>query len=495
MFLLYVLTLKYFLEFFFWHRDCFEIGEETTEGLPPMVINTNVEAQRTAGHLLESQKNLQKSLSKLSSGSKIINASDDAAGLAVSSRIESQLRRISSVTNNLGNAMSLTQTQDGYIKNMDHALTRMTELAMLAQDTTKQGEDLALYNEEFQQLMDYVIASRDKEFNGVKLFDGTILNVTIDPQGNTFPVGGIDLKASVFESALQKQSWTLTSEAWAVSKSGYVLNQDTYKMQDTAYKLNSDLWYNGGTWSTSDPGGGAVKYSAGTFVQTVADQPAGGSTLTTNPPAANVQKFLAGHYTTSDLTDPNIGNGLFNATTFNVDGSVNSLNQFVKKLSGAFIGADPVGAGDLEYQHRGSIAKGHIINVDPDTEDTGATKHFQGATIQSQQNLAAFAADAGGVKITTTASAISALSVLQAALSQLHMERASMGAIQQRIEFTSQQLMTTQQNLTEAKSRITDVDMAAETTEYAKHQILVQSGTQMLREANRLPQTALELLR
>ena len=70
-----------------------------------------------------------------------------------------------------------------------------------------------------------------------------------------------------------------------------------------------------------------------------------------------------------------------------------------------------------------------------------------------------------------------------------------MGAIQQRIEFTSQQLMTTQQNLTEAKSRITDVDVAAETTEYAKQQILVQSGTQMLREANRLPQTALELLR
>jgi len=460
-----------------------------------MVINTNIEAQRTAGHLLESQKSLQKSLSKLSSGSKIINASDDAAGLAVSSRIESQLRRINSVMNNLGNAMSLTQTQDGYIKTMDHALTRMSELAMLAQDTTKQGEDLALYNEEFQQLMDYVIASRDKEFNGVKLFDGTILNVTIDPQGNTFPVGGIDLKASVYESALQKQSWKLTSEAWAVSKSGYLLNQDSYKMQATAYKLNSDLWYNGGTWSTSDPGGGAVKYSAGTFVQTAADQPTGGSSLATNPPAANVQQFLAGHYTTSDLTDPNIGNGMFNATTFNLDGTVNQLNQFLPKASGSFIATDPVGAGDLEYQHRASTAKDSIINVDPGTEDTGATKHFSGATIQSQQDLSAFATDAGGVRITTTASAVSALTVIQAALNQLHMERASMGAIQQRIEFTNQQLVTSQQNLTEAKSRITDVDMAAETTEYAKQQILVQSGTQMLREANRLPQTALELLR
>ena len=80
-------------------------------------------------------------------------------------------------------------------------------------------------------------------------------------------------------------------------------------------------------------------------------------------------------------------------------------------------------------------------------------------------------------------------------MDQLHIERASLGAIQQRIEFTSQQMIASQQNLSEAKSRITDVDMAAETTEYAKQQILVQSGTQMLREANRLPQTALELLR
>ena len=459
-----------------------------------MVINTNIEAQRTAGHLLDSQKSLQKSLSRLSSGSKIINASDDAAGLAVSSRIESQLRRINSVTNNLGNAMSFTQTQDGYIKNINGAMTRMTELAMLAQDTTKQGEDLALYNEEFQQLMDYVIASRDKEFNGVKLFDGSILNVTIDPQGSTFPVGGIDLKATVFESALQKQSWQLTSEAWAISKSGHVLNQDTYKMQATAYKLNSDLWYDSGTWSTSDPGG-AVKYSAGTFVQTTADQPAGGSSLTTNPPAANVQKFLAGHYTTSDLTDPNIGNGMFNATTYNLDGSVLQLNQFVQKASGSFIATEPVGAGDLEYQHRTAVGKGHIINMDPGTEDTAATKHFSGTTIESQENLSAFATDAGGIKITTTTSAVSALTVIQAALNQLNMDRASLGAIQQRIEFTSQQLVASQQNLTEAKSRITDVDMATETTRYAKQQILVQSGTQMLREANQLPQTALELLR
>ena len=111
-----------------------------------MVINTNVEAQRTASNLMASQKAMAQSLALLSSGYKIVTASDDAAGLAVSSRLDSQLRRIGSVLNNLGNAMSLTQTQDGYLSNIDNALTRMTELAMMAQDNTKQGDDLALYN-------------------------------------------------------------------------------------------------------------------------------------------------------------------------------------------------------------------------------------------------------------------------------------------------------------------------------------------------------------
>jgi flagellin len=474
-----------------------------------MVINTNIEAQRTAGNLLASQQNLQRSLSRLSSGSKIINASDDAAGLAVSSRLESQIRRMESVRNNLGNAMSLTQTQDGFIQNIDHALTRMSELAMLAQDSTKQDDDLALYNEEFQQLMDYILATRDKDFNGVDLFDGSVLNITIDTDGNTFPVGGIDLKASVFESALKKQSWELSTEAWEVSKSGYLLNQDTYQLDGTAYKLNSDLWFNGTTWETSqpldgngDPDAAYTKYDAGTFIQTTADQSSGGSTIAVNPPAANVLKLDAGHYTTENLADPNVGNGLFASTTYSGDGTVNVEKQFTLRSSGSFVAAEPYGSGDLNYNNRTPVAAGRVVNIDPTAsfanataEDASATKYFQGATIESQEDLSAFATDSGGVRISTFDSAKSALTVIQAALDQLHIERASLGAIQQRIEFTSQQMIASQQNLSEAKSRITDVDMAAETTEYAKQQILVQSGTQMLREANRLPQTALELLR
>ena len=176
-----------------------------------MVINTNVEAQRTANSLMVSQQNLAKSLARLSSGTKIINASDDAAGLAVSSRLESQLRRLHAVLDNLGNAMSLTQTQDGYIHSIDGALTRMSELCMLAQDNTKQDDDRALYNEEFQQLMAFIRDSRDKDFNGVKLFDGSAVDITIDTEGNTFNISGVDLGSSVYSDALKEQSWKVGS--------------------------------------------------------------------------------------------------------------------------------------------------------------------------------------------------------------------------------------------------------------------------------------------
>ena len=447
-----------------------------------MVINTNVEAQRTASNLMVSQKSMAKSLSRLSSGSKIITASDDAAGLAVSSRLDSQLRRLDSVLNNLGNAMSLTQTQDGYLQNIDNALTRMTELAMMAQDNTKQSDDLKLYNEEFQQLMDYVRSTRDKDFNGVKLFTGDYVDITIDAQGSTFPVGGVDLTASVYSSALKDQQWELASEAWETSVSGYVITNTggVNKLTSESYKLDADMWYNvtTDTWSASDAGAGYIKYDAGTFVRN-------DGTVFTSAPTSNSTTYKAGDFTTVDLSTN--GNGVFTG----------SGTDYTMYAQGSFVKDEPVGNGDLENQHRKTVAKGHFVNVDPTAEDSSATNHASGTTVTTQQDLKTDlnATDAGGVKITTVENAQSALKNIRDALDQLHLDRASLGAIQSRIEYTSQQLTTSKQNLSQARSRITDVDIAEETTEFARQQILVQSGTQMLREANNLPRTALELLR
>jgi len=167
-----------------------------------MVINTNVQALQTANNLNTSSNALAKSLSRLSSGSKIIAPSDDAAGLAVSSRLESQLKRLDAAINNVVNAVSFTQTQDGFLKTIDKAFRRMSELAMFAQDSTKSASDLTLYSQEFVQLQDYVSQSVLQTFNSVKLFSDTPLAVTIDSSGTTFDMAPIDLGKSEYTSSL-----------------------------------------------------------------------------------------------------------------------------------------------------------------------------------------------------------------------------------------------------------------------------------------------------
>src|SRR5215210_2413086 len=102
-----------------------------------MVINTNTSAQSSATLLSQSSSMLAKSLARLSSGSKITSPADDSAGLAVSMKLNAQIARIDAASNNVGNAVSFNQTQDGYLQKVSDALSRMSELAILSQDVTK----------------------------------------------------------------------------------------------------------------------------------------------------------------------------------------------------------------------------------------------------------------------------------------------------------------------------------------------------------------------
>ena len=116
-----------------------------------MVINTNLSAASASKHLQASQASLDKSLARLSSGSKITNASDDAGGLAVSMKMDAQIERFKAAKANIGNAISFTQAQDGYLKNIGSSLDRMGELSVLAKDGTKTDADRALYDLEYQR--------------------------------------------------------------------------------------------------------------------------------------------------------------------------------------------------------------------------------------------------------------------------------------------------------------------------------------------------------
>jgi flagellin len=267
-----------------------------------MVINTNIAAQNASRLLAQSTNALNSSLARLSSGSKIVNPQDDAAGTAVSLRFNAQIGRTQAASNNVGSAVSYNQTQDGFLQKVGDALNRMSELAMLSQDSTKSDSDRALYNKEFTTLGSYINNISTKDFNGVSLFAGAALNVTIDSEGNTFSMTGVNLAGS------------------------------------TAYT---------------------------------------------------------------------------NANNAAVDTELNAQDALTK---------------------------------------------------------------------------------VKGAIDQLATDRATIGAAASRLTFTSDQLSVLSQNLRAASSRITDVDVAQESTNFARYSILVQAGTAMLAQANSLPQTTLKLL-
>jgi flagellin len=141
---------------------------------------------------------LSQSLARLSSGSKITSPADDSAGLAVSMNLVSQEGENTAASNNVADAISFNQTQDGYLSQVTSALDRMSELAVQAQDVTKSSSDRSLYQNEFNTLAKYVNNVSTEDFNGVSLFNGTALAVTVDSSGSTFTMQGVDLTGTTF---------------------------------------------------------------------------------------------------------------------------------------------------------------------------------------------------------------------------------------------------------------------------------------------------------
>jgi flagellin len=183
-----------------------------------MVINTNIAAESAARMLSNSSSMLSKSLARLSSGSKIVSPEDDAAGLAVSMRFDAQIARIGAASNNVGNAISFSQTQDGFLQQVGTALNRMSELSVLAQDSTKTSTDDALYQAEFGKLATYINDLATKDFNGVSLFDATksALAVTTDAEAKTVTLTGVDGTAFDLSSSSVADATSAASALTAV---------------------------------------------------------------------------------------------------------------------------------------------------------------------------------------------------------------------------------------------------------------------------------------
>jgi len=163
----------------------------------PLNINTNAAASTASYHLSKNNAALQKSLSRLSSGSRITQPADDAGGLAVSMKLRGTISRMTGVEKNIDNAISFLQVQDGVLESSGKIIDRMAELKALSQDVLKNSSDIANYNAEFKNLQVQLYQMSETKFNGVSLFATTNSSGT----KTTFNTVGSGNTVSIFTSA------------------------------------------------------------------------------------------------------------------------------------------------------------------------------------------------------------------------------------------------------------------------------------------------------
>ena len=376
-----------------------------------MVINNNLAALSSSDNLTTNQARLSRSLARISSGSKL--PTDDAAGMAVGTKMDAQIHRINGAKSNVSNATSFVQTQDGYLSKIGKALDRMSELAILAQDATKSDPDRALYNKEFSELQSYIATNVDKEFNGVSLFSSQALAVTIDSEGTPFSMAGIDVSVAPY-SVVSSPAARATMQLSQLSIAGGTIDINTSPVTSVAISPNDTL-------------------------QQVFDR------IHTKVPALTASLNEATGLVT--LTN-NTGGPTLAITETGTD--------FLQKTNLAASGAVTLAAGNFAIS---------TSNLTP-----------------------------AGMGIGTVAAAQASLTAVKLALAQVGSDRATLGSYQSRLSYSADQLTISKQNLTSASSHIQDVDIADESTEYARANIMVQSATAMLAQANQLPQSVLRLL-
>ena len=207
-----------------------------------VVINTNSAASLASYNLSNTNVNLQRSLQRLSSGSRINSSFDDAGGLAVSMKLSASIRRTEATQANVGNAISLLQTQDGVLKSADKVLSRMSELATLAQDVTKSSTDLALYSTELDQLKGQLNLMLTEKFNGITLFhEGATTGATIDTAIDTGTTGNSlvvvtshdgDQTVGITRADLQAIAYDIT-DATSTNALNITSNSDAQNAVDT----------------------------------------------------------------------------------------------------------------------------------------------------------------------------------------------------------------------------------------------------------------------
>jgi flagellin len=408
------------------------------------VINTNISATIAQNSLVKNERMMSKAMEQLSTGRKINSAADDAAGIAISSRMTAQVQGLSKAIQNASDASSLLQVADGAYAEVENMLLRMRELAVQANSDTISDTDRGYMNTEFSALAAQIQAvGNNTEWNGAKLLDGSYASsgtatFQIGAQSNAVMThtltsingAGTDAFITGVTDGSDNASASQPGVAGAsVTKVGFNLDDlDNNSANGAAETLSINVNGTDYTLVINSSGGDNALVSV-----TAAD----GTVGATQTPALNV----------------NSGDIVF---------SIDTTGDDTLLITAANQGALTINASRLTY-----------------TSTTGATGLYQ---------------DIDSISVTSRTNAVAALTTLDTALGTVRTARATTGADMNRLESAIDVLSAEASNTEASLSRVQDTDYATATTELARTQIIQQAGTAMLAQANQLPQTVLSLL-
>jgi flagellin len=493
-----------------------------------LTINTNVMSLNAQRNLTTSGNQLATSLQRLSSGLRINSAKDDAAGLAISDRMTTQITGLNQAARNANDGISLAQTTEGALQEVTNNLQRIRELAVQSANATNSDSDRAALDQEVQQRIAEIdrIASQTS-FNGRKVLDGSFGGATFQVGANVGETISLALTSSVKATAIgQTATSTGTVDLTTLFETGAVTGVSTTSGTSGAF-----------TAADASAGGEVFTFAVGgvtVYTETAADAAAAVTAaeidagLTTNTAALTAAGITftgtaaAGTlaFTKADGTDfavavtSNFGTvagsfatAAFTATHTNGTVAVAGTPAAYTLASttiqvGTDTAVDVAGTYDtaqdlvdaINSQVSGAYASIDDSNQLVITSGEALTLGGAGATALGVAT-AALSGSLNTQTVTSVEGANSAIQSVDAALTSVSTLRSTLGAIQNRFQSVINSLQAVSENLSASRGRILDTDFAAETASLTRAQILQQAGTAMVAQANSAPQGVLALLR
>jgi len=420
-----------------------------------MRINANMSALNTHRQLSANQANTSRSVERLSSGLRINRAGDDAAGLAISEKMRGQIRGLSQASRNAQDGISLLQTAEGALNETHSILQRMRELAVQSANDTNTADDRTNIQAEVNQLNSEIDRiANTTQFNTRQLIDGVmggVVTARANIHSNTALRGtmGAEVVVSTLLTALHDSS----------GNSLGILNTD---------RIIASAVVNGATVRHEYTVAGAT--SSLTSLSTAIATPVGGAftvDATTTPDTLNFTAGAAGQ------------TAAVHALSFTVLTAAGNVRTEATRALSAFTQTT-------------SAANARGVDGRANLQIGSNTGQFTSIDIG---DMRASALGVAHLVVNTQMSANQSIAAIDSAIQTVSAQRSNLGAFQNRLEHTINNLGTSAENLTAAESRIRDVDMAQEMMEFTRNNILSQAAQAMLAQANQLPQGVLQLLR